>query len=88
MIAITNFKCVTSIKRKVPWQLGDKEYHKDTQHNKPHIEIYCVFTQEGGCLCLEQKQQSNKGGRHYIGFLGVMVEGGIGVELSRVSWDW
>lgn len=27
---------VSLLKRKVPWLLGAKEYHKVTLHNKPH----------------------------------------------------
>lgn len=50
---------VTAQIGKISWQsVKDKGYHKVTLHNKPHTRDYWEGkAQEGGCLCLDKKQQ-------------------------------
>lgn len=50
-------KCFT-VFQKVSWQLGAKEYHKVTVHNKPHIQDLLGGKSSGGWLPqLGQKHQ-------------------------------
>jgi hypothetical protein len=49
---------VTALRGKVSWQLGAKEYHKVTQHNKSQTRDLLGKTQESrGHIHSREKQQ-------------------------------
>ena len=69
---------VADLRGKVSSQLGGKEYHKVTPHNKPHTRRLLGETEEGGCLCLGEKQW---GTEWEAGF----IQGFLGAEFFRME---
>lgn len=57
---------VVALRGKISWQLGAKEYHKVTPHNKLHTRDLLGKTQERGCLGLGKNQQ---GAEQEAGFI-------------------
>lgn len=47
----------TALKGKVSWELGARDYHKVTPHNRLHTRDLLVKTRESGCLCSGEEQQ-------------------------------
>lgn len=45
---------------KISWQLGVKEYYKIIRLKKLHTRDLLEKKQEGGCLCVHQKQQQTE----------------------------
>jgi hypothetical protein len=51
---------VATLRRKVSWQSGAKEYYTIPQYNRPHTRRLLEKIQEDGCICLGKKQQRTK----------------------------
>lgn len=48
---------VTTLKEKVSWQVGAKQCHKVTPHNKPQTTDLLGETQKEACLSSVEKQR-------------------------------